>query len=260
LKRFSLLTILFVFCTSCSIAQWTKRSLLGETKEENKKSKSHKNYVSMQQYDDLLRKYESLRSETKQAKDTSISNPGSALHSASTEQILKELGNADNKKTHKRSDNSLVDTVNVFNDVKPSNRKMPTNKYQRPKSKVSLTIESSDPPSIKENKHQINKFFDAKKTYLDNKMKAALPKFKELEFSQNDQIRVRAKFYIGRIHMEQREYDLALQVFEEIMETSAYSSYVLSSLKELIKCSERLNLHKKRERYQSLLRDVFGLS
>ena len=212
----------------------------------------------MQQYDDLLRKYEALREETKQGKDTSISNPGAALHSASTEQILKELGNAGKNK--RGSDSSLVDTVDVFKDVKPSNRKMPTEKYQRPKSKPSLTIEKSDPPSIKENKHQINKFFAAKKTYLDNKMKRALPKFKELEFSQNDQIRVRAKYYIGRIHMEQREYDLALQVFEEIMETSAYSSYVLSTLKELIKCSERLKLHKKRERYQSLLRDVFGLS
>ena len=65
MKRFGSLFFLFIFITSCSLVDTTRRSLLGEDDpKKKKKRKSHKNYVSMQQYDDLLRKYEALRSKT----------------------------------------------------------------------------------------------------------------------------------------------------------------------------------------------------
>ncbi len=259
LNRITILSTIFLFLTSCSIADYTRRSLMGTSEEDEKKmeqSKSHKNYVSMQQYDELLRKYEALRSTNKQDKNTSIDNPASALHSPSTDQILKELGQTKNNDSSK--DSGLVDTVDVFDyDDETNKSSSPSLNVDPTKNTVEI---NSPPPSIEQNNLIINKFFDAKKDYINNNLKASLPKMKELERSSNDQVRVRALYYIGKIHMEQREYDLALQVFEELIERAAYSSYVLSTLKELVKCTEKLKLQKKRARYESLLKDVFGLS
>ena len=72
------------------------------------------------------------------------------------------------------------------------------------------------------------------------------------------QIRVHAKFYIGEILFRQQEYDLAMQVFEEILDKDAFSGIVLKTLGRLVTCSKKLKLKKKKDRYYSMLHDFFG--
>lgn len=80
---------------------------------------------------------------------------------------------------------------------------------------------------------------------------------RELEASSFGQIRVRVKYLIGELLFLQKEYDLAMQKFEEIISQNAFSGVIIKTLKKLIQCSEALNLNRKRERYYSILHDFF---
>ncbi len=78
-----------------------------------------------------------------------------------------------------------------------------------------------------------------------------------LEHSKVRQIAVQAKYYIGMILFKQSEFDLSMQLFEEIIRKDAFSGVVLKALGKLIVCTEKLKLSKKRERYYSMLHDFF---
>ena len=72
------------------------------------------------------------------------------------------------------------------------------------------------------------------------------------------QVRVRAKYFIGEILFIQEEYDLAMQVFEEIINQHAFSAVIIKSLDRLVECSKKLGLSKKERRYFSILKDIFN--
>ena len=78
-----------------------------------------------------------------------------------------------------------------------------------------------------------------------------------LEKSPVKQLMVWSKYLIGEILFKQNEFDLAMQVFEEIINKHAFSGLVIKSLGRLIVCSEKLKLTKKKEQYYSLLHDFF---
>ena len=54
------------------------------------------------------------------------------------------------------------------------------------------------------------------------------------------------------------QYDLALQVFEEIISKNANSGVVLQALGGAVKASDKLGLANKKDQYKSMLHDVFG--
>ena len=62
---------------------------------------------------------------------------------------------------------------------------------------------------------------------------------------------------MGEILFSQGEYDLSLQIFEEILERHAFSGLVIKTLGRLIVCSEKLKLVGKQEKYYSILHDFF---
>ena len=85
----------------------------------------------------------------------------------------------------------------------------------------------------------------------------ALDQIKQLESSPVRQVVVRAKYLQGEALFHQEEFDLAMQVYEEIITKHAFSGLVLSALRRLIVCSEKLNLEEKRKKYHSILHDFF---
>ena len=94
--------------------------------------------------------------------------------------------------------------------------------------------------------------------YLEQKQtEKAMILLKELEGSPVRQIKVRAKLNIGNLLFDQKEYDLALQKYEEIIGQYAFSGLVLEALTKIIDCSEKLGLQEKRKRYYSILHDFF---
>lgn len=85
----------------------------------------------------------------------------------------------------------------------------------------------------------------------------AFQNLKKIEASRYRQIQVRARFLTGEILYAQKEFDLAMQVFEEILTKDAFSGIVLESLRRLVVCAQELGLKEKQNRYHSLLYDFF---
>ena len=69
--------------------------------------------------------------------------------------------------------------------------------------------------------------------------------------------RVRAKFLRGEVLFHQGEYDIAKQVYEDILTHDAFSGIVLKALERLIVCSEKLKLESERKKYHSILHNFF---
>ena len=104
---------------------------------------------------------------------------------------------------------------------------------------------------------EIEKLFSAQTLLEEKKYDQALKLFREVKKSQVRQVRVYAQYYIGELLFNQDEFDLSLQVFEEIIQNHAFSGVVLKSLEKLVICSDKLSLTEKRDQYNSILNDFF---
>jgi len=104
---------------------------------------------------------------------------------------------------------------------------------------------------------QIQNLRDVQNHIKVNKFENALTLLKSLESSKEKQIVVRAKYMLAELLFNQGEYDLSMQVFEEIVNKYAFSGFVIKSLGKLVACSEKLKLPEKQAKYYSLLHDFF---
>src|SRR5690606_29406396 len=82
--------------------------------------------------------------------------------------------------------------------------------------------------------------------------------FQQLETQAVSPVQVRAKYQIGEMLLGRGQYDLALQVFEDIIHKHAESGVVLDALRGAVMATEQLGIPNKKEQYASMLNDVFG--
>lgn len=237
------IVILSISLSSCS---WmSKRAALfdesGNVKEATVASTQKANpsaVVPKEQYDQLLTKYETLLDKIKTAESSAnseIMNSASAKEGQMIEQLSKINPPAD-----------LAETVDVFGKEGLSN--IPAD-----------VLDSGTKPRMSDSdvEMQLQNLQKANQLVSENKMDAALILLKDLEESSNKQIRVRAKYYLAEMLFRQNEYDLAMQIYEDIIKNYAFSGLVIKSLGRLIVCTEKLKMDKKRERYYSILHDFF---
>lgn len=85
---------------------------------------------------------------------------------------------------------------------------------------------------------------------------AAISSLKKLENSEYKQIKVRAKFLQGEIFFKQKEYDQAMQKYDEIITGYGFSSVVISAIGRKEACMKNLNLPIKQEPYSSIFSDL----
>jgi tetratricopeptide (TPR) repeat protein len=107
---------------------------------------------------------------------------------------------------------------------------------------------------------QIGKIRKAEELMSVNKFNDAIALLKNLEKSPQKYIVAYSKFLIAEGMFTQGNYDLSMQIYEEIINKYAFSGVVLKALGRLIVCAEKLKLEKKREQYFSLFQDVFEAS
>lgn len=81
--------------------------------------------------------------------------------------------------------------------------------------------------------------------------------FQQLELNSAPAIQVRAKQQIGEMLFAKEQYDLALQVFEDIISHYSHSGVVLEALRYSVICADKLGIINKKEQYGSILNDVF---
>ncbi|TNF24937.1 MAG: hypothetical protein EP319_17375 [Deltaproteobacteria bacterium] len=247
ISSITLLLSLLVMLSSCS---WitSKRSLFGDdTPEKEDQLKT----VPKAQYDQLKEKYESLLASSRPEPTTTDGNPlqndgkeKELFENKDPDDIVKELNKLEpGTASAGGSTPELVETVDVFGKgiAKPD---------------PSKAIVSADYDSV-DVQGQIEQLQKARRLLSQNKMDAALNEFKLLENSPVRQIQVRARYNIGELLFRQGEFDLAMQVFEDILQKDAFSGIVIKTLGRLIACSEKLKLKKKQEQYYSILHDFF---
>jgi TolA-binding protein len=237
--------ILFLVCMSLlQSCAWitSKRSLFGDDEEEAKNSSPA--MVPKSQYDQLLSKYQGLVKEGRQGNRESIQ--AEEISKKDPSQIIEELGQVKNT-------GELAETVDVFD--RTGNSSSP-NSQQRGARSLSLGKGGSQySPELVED--HIAKIRKIESLVAQNKLEASLNLLKEVENSPIRQVAVRAKFFLGEIMFIQGEYDLSMQVYEEIIHKHAFSGLVLKTLGRLIVCSEKLKLESKRGEYYSVLHDFF---
>ena len=186
--------------------------------------------VSSDQYNQLLKRYDNLRREHDTAQTSTKPN-----------KLLGDLNSA-------APSSSLTDTVDVFADNGPGTKKpsvIELGKFdQRDRFPVSINAE-------------IDQFRAAEAAVRKGDMSQGMKLFKIIEKSQNMQLKVRAKYNIAEILFDQKDYDLAMQAYEEIIKSYAFSGLVIKSLGRLIVCTEKLKLKEKKDKYYSILHDFF---
>lgn len=191
---------------------------------------SQEDYQKLQKrFDELAERYSHLQAE---------------LASQSQGEMLTELG--------KVPAPELAETVDVF--AKQESMKQTPSSTQPQSAGVVVSSNEVDADLIEEHISILRK---SQTLISQNRFDEALREIKKIENSPVRQIRVRAKFNLGEILFNQQEFDLALQIYEEIIKQEAFSGIVLKTLGRLIVCTENLKLTQKRDTYFSILNDFF---
>ncbi|MFZ4712175.1 MAG: tetratricopeptide repeat protein [Bacteriovoracaceae bacterium] len=220
--------------TSCA---WMSRQMKEEEEPE---------MVPRAQYDALMTKFTELE------KKVATQAPAATPKADDLVSELEKTAMKDNESMEAKS--TLMETVDVF-DAKGTSvvtTSLPGKSGEMSETNMSNSGVSNIESEITELKKAMG-MAGAGKFDQATKMLQSLSKS-----SNNKQVQVRAKFGTGEVFLAQKEYDLALQVYEDIINHNVYSGLVLNALKRAITCSEKLNLTDKKARYESLLKDVFG--
>ena len=236
-----LLPIILIMSLFHSCSWLSKRkSLFGGPKEEMKpKMKEAPKAVSNDQYNQLLERYDRLKREHEQS-----------IMKTNSSKLMSDLGKAPEVEPELPLDNapSLADTVDVFADDGPGMKKpnvVELGKFSaRDRFPVSINTE-------------INQLKEAQNARRVGDINGAMKIYRIIEKSSNEQVKVRAKYNIAEILFDQKDYDLAMQAYEEIINSHAYSGLVIKALGRLIACTEKLKLKEKKEKYYSILHDFF---
>jgi TolA-binding protein len=194
--------------------------------------------VPKTQYDQLLEKYETL------LKDSSTAADGAPIQSGiEKEELLNALSTA--QSNPQGAGPELAETVDVFA-VSPKTSTQQSNTAAASVDYSKVDIEG-----------QIMILRRAESFLVENKIDDAMNEIRKVENSSVRQIRVRAKYLLGELLLVQNEYDLAMQVFKEIITKDAFSGVVYKTLGRLILCAEKLQLEQEKERYYSMLHEIF---
>lgn len=226
-SRFFLFSFLIIF-TSCSWVT-SKRSLFGD--DESVKADSTPTTVPKQQYDELLLKYDTLM---KERQGENIKSNGEVEGTSSAANLVEDLQSAKLK-------NELSETVEIF-----GKESAPVGPYGHDQKVGDATIEE-----------QLKEIKLAESEVLASNLDSAMSRLKALEKSPVPQVRARAKMLLGDVLLKQNEYDLAMQIYEDVIRKEAHSGVVLKVLGKLILCCEKLKQDQKKEQYFSMLHDFF---
>ncbi len=229
----SALASLLVISTSCSWYRDLQRSLVDD---DEKQMKGSMRPVPREQYDQLLVKYEELSKKYENLKE----NPTNGKSS-----LVDELQNSQTENFAQTSPNAETETVSVFPDPNVAAAAAVAGAAGRGGPQVSADVEE-----------QLNLYRRGLALKASNPGEATKI-FQQLENQGVPSVKARAKLQVGELLFSRQQYDLALQVFEDIINKNSYSGVVLDALKYAVVCSDKLSIPAKKDQYSSMLKDVF---
>ena len=216
--------------------------------------------VPKEQYDELARKYQELLNQSKSLKPE--------VKPEETKPEMAALPGDPNQKKPEVGAATAIDPSDLVNKIDkaiPDVASTDSVDALKPEAKVEKTTGPAVPTSMgvehvnntDDIDEQITRLREVQDLVKVNKFENALVILKDLENSKEKQIVVRAKIMLGDLLFNQGEYDLASQVYEEILHKYAFSGYTLKALGKLVACSEKLKQPEKQAKYYSLLHDFF---
>ncbi|MDB9786713.1 hypothetical protein OAB57_01295 [Bacteriovoracaceae bacterium] len=225
-EKINLVTLLTVACLISSCSYFKRKNVetyndLGETDKSGQ-------YVEKSKYDELLMKYESV------------------LHNRDVSQKQREI----------ESSKDLSSSVDVRSESIKSEIKS-VDKYLSMASKTPKNLGKKDSVRIFQESELFRKAIGL---MSNDKFGPSMTILQKLEKSKYAQIRVRAKYHIGELLHRQNEYDLALQIFEEIIEHYAFSGFVVKAIQKSVLCAKKLGLDKKHKKFLALEKRIFRKS
>jgi len=238
-------SLLSLGLSSCAWIDTDRSSLFGGD-EELSSSETEQQTVPKEQFDELAKKYETLLKQQRIA-DSQTQKANKLMNEMESEQVI-DSDIVAQEISRVKSASELGGTVDVFNQGS-------TSKQTPQVESVQLAASASYDANLVE--AQITAVRKAEALVAQNKFDEALTTIKSLEKSPLKQIVVRSKFLLGEILFRQGEYDLSMQIFEEVIGRYAFSGLVIKTLGRLIVCSEKLKLAAKKEKYYSILHDFF---
>lgn len=218
---------LLIFTSCSSLVESTRKSLLGS--DAPRKSNQEVKWVSKAQYDELMLKYKNLNDKYEKLKDENLNG---------SKADFDQVGEMAQKPTKS-------ETVDVFAENGLADQ-----------ASAAAPAKSVNPEGVDQELEYYKKAVALKQ---NGKTDEALKVFQYLERSNTEQVRVRARAHIGSIYMGQAQYDLALQVYENIIMNDAFSAKVLEALEGAVAASDKLQLTDKKAKYESILKDFFGM-
>lgn len=222
-QTFPIAMIFLLTSSSCSWYRDLERSLVEDDEKQARKTQARSRTVPREQYDQLLVKYEELSKKYEAAKE------GKPQRS-----LVEELQNTQTENFARTSPNAETETVNLGNEAAGT-----------PMIAVAGDLES-----------QLALYRRGLALKSSNSGEATKI-FQELEAKGSPDVKVRARLQIGELLLSRQQYDLALQVFEDIITKNAHSGVVIDALKYAEVCADKLGLAAKKEQYHSMLNDVF---
>lgn len=214
---------LLVF-NSCSWYKDLERSLVEDDEKKMRRSRT----VPREQYDNLLVKYEELSKKYELLKE----NPNKEQSS-----LVDELQRTSSENFAQASSN--VETVDAFGAGAGAQQ---------------VVVASDDVPTDVESQLAL---FRKGLTLKGTNPGEATKIFQQLENQGAPAVKVRSKLQIGELLFAKGQFDLALQVFEDIINKHAHSGVVLDALRYAEVCSDKLGIQNKKDQYASMLNDVF---
>lgn len=227
-KKLSAVLLVLVFTSGCSsFIESTRKSLLSGD-SPRKTSKQQPKWVSKNQYDDLMIKYKNLQSKYENLKEEKLTS--------------KDAFNQIDELTGK---SKATETVDLFSDKNMA------------KSPVIIEPKKLSPLDENTVSKELKLYRKAVALYKAGSFDDSLKIFQHLNKSGTKQVAVRAKKRTGDIYFMKKQYDLSLQVYEEIIRGSSFSGVVLKALSGAANSARQLGLENKRVKFESLLKDVF---
>ena len=203
---------------SCSWYRDVERSLVADDEKQAKNSRA----VSRQQYDQLLVKYEELSKKYETLKEGPNKQP------SLVDELQKTSGeNFANNSSNAETVDAFPNQVVISTDDVPSDIESQLTLYKK-----AVSMKGSNPGE-------------------------ATKIFQQLETAGVPAVKVRSKLQIGELLYAKGQYDLALQVFEDIINKNAHSGIVLDALKLAVVCTDKLGIQDKKDQYASMINDVF---
>ncbi|MDH4468223.1 MAG: hypothetical protein QE271_09195 [Bacteriovoracaceae bacterium] len=215
LQFFFYFSITLIF-SSCSLVENTRRSLLGAPAKSDKRS----------------------------SKLSASSALGETVPREQYETLLSQYNSLKQK----------YEPVAPTSELNPDSPTVELQGAVAPGDELAKMVPLADAPDLGNN-NESSDFGELRKgmlAYEIQKYDLAMNIFDKLTNSREDQVKYRSRFYAAKILLAKNEYNLALQVFEDLIERYAFSGLTAESLQGAKECAEKLGKPDKVKKFQEL--------